>query len=274
MAEGRGRKAKKASDFKLRLGAKELIFGGLGVAGLVMMSFALGTLAGRGDIYRVLNNWGLIGPDSNRTAQVWYQAPSPSTAQVVPLASPPSQEPGLPPEAKPGPPLTSAADRASKPAPSQGSIIPAPNPVQAKKKTLKPDGHAKEDKLEKIRQEVASKLKFQNSLDLSATRAPHAGDKTKKDKEPAAAAPKPQAAPMVIAKYRDANQARTKLAHMQKQGDKVVLREGKDSDGDYFAICRQTAPAPAEPQQLAQSQVKKVVKVDNKPKANNPATKR
>ena len=134
MAEGRGRKAKKASDFKLRLGAKELVFGGLGVAGLVMMSFALGTLAGRGDIYRVLNNWGLIGPDSNRTAQVWYQAPSPSTAQVVPLASPPSHEPGVPPEAKPGPPVTSAAERAPGPAPVRGSIIPAPNPVQAKKK--------------------------------------------------------------------------------------------------------------------------------------------
>lgn len=272
MAEGRGRKAKKASDFKLRLGAKELVFGGLGVAGLVMMSFALGTLAGRGDIYRVLNNWGLIGPDSNRTAQVWYQAPSPSTAQVVPLASPPSLEPGVPPEAKPGPPVTSAAPHTPGPAPVKGSIIPAPNPVQAKKKTLKPDGHAKEDKLEKIRQEVASKLKFQNSLDLSATRAPHAGDKAKKEKE-AVAAPRPQAAPMVIAKYRDANQARTKLINMQKQGDKVVLREGKDSEGGYFAICRQTAPAPAEPQHLAQSQVKKV-KVENNPKANNQATKR
>jgi hypothetical protein len=273
MAEGRGRKAKKAGDFKLRLGAKELVFGGLGVAGLVMMSFALGTLAGRGDIYRVLNNWGLIGPDSNRTAQVWYQAPPPSPAQVVPLAGAPSQEPGLPPAAKPGPPVTSAADRTPGPDPVKGSIIPAPNPVQARKKTLKPDSHAKEDKLEKIRQEVASKLKFQNSLDLSATRAPHAAEKSKKDKEPAAAA-KPQAAPMVIAKYRDANQARAKLAHMQKQGDKVVLREGKDSEGEYFAICRQTAPAPAEPQQLAQSQVKKVVKIENKLKANNPATKR
>ena len=103
MVEGRGRKAKKASDFKLRLGAKELVFGGLGVAGLVMMSFALGTLAGRGDIYRVLNNWGLLGPDGNRTAQVWYQAPQPSPAQVIPLASPPSQEPGLPPDGQTGP---------------------------------------------------------------------------------------------------------------------------------------------------------------------------
>jgi hypothetical protein len=89
MGESRGKKARKPTDWKLQLGIKELIFGGLGVAGLVMMSFALGTLAGRGDIYRVLHNWGLLGPDSNKTGQVWYQAPSPPATPVVALASSP-----------------------------------------------------------------------------------------------------------------------------------------------------------------------------------------
>jgi hypothetical protein len=268
MAEGRGRKAKKAADWKLHLGGKELAFVGLGVAGLVMMSFALGTLAGRGDIYRVLNNWGLLGPDTGRTAQVWYQPPPPVPAQVIPLASSPAQEPGVPPVANAGPPVT---EKSSGHTVVKGSIITPPNPVQAKKKPTRPDIHAKEDKLEIIRQEVASKLKFQNSLDMSATRTSHAGDKAKQEKEHAAA-PRPHAAaPMVVAKYRDAKQARAKLAHLQKEGDKVVLREGKDSEGAFFAICRQSAPAPAEPQQLAQTQVKKV-KTEIKPKANNQST--
>ena len=76
MGESRGRKAKKA--WQMQVGIKELIFTGLGVAGLVMMSFALGTLAGRGDIYRVLHNWGLVGPDPGKVGQVWYQAPPPT----------------------------------------------------------------------------------------------------------------------------------------------------------------------------------------------------
>jgi hypothetical protein len=266
MGESRGKKARKPTDWKLQLGIKELIFGGLGVAGLVMMSFALGTLAGRGDIYRVLHNWGLLGPDSNKTGQVWYQAPSPPATPVVALASPPAQEPAAPHAAQSGPSQTSAAERASAPAfaPVKGSIVPPPNPAQAKKKSAKPETKGKEDKLEKIRQEVAGKLKFQNSLDLAATRGTLSGDTGKKggDKEPTAAA-KTQATSMVVAKYRDAGQAKSRLAQMQKQGDKVVIKEGKDSEGQYFAICRQVAPSPAEPHQVAQTQVKKP-KVENK----------
>jgi hypothetical protein len=280
MAEGRGRKAKKGTDWKVNLGLKELIFSGLGVAGLVMMSFALGTLAGRGDIYRVLHNWGLLGPDGNKTGQIWYQAPPPPPTQVVNLATPPAQEPEAPQAANPAHPQANAAERTPAPAPVKGSIIPPPNPVQAiqaKKKTPKQDFKANEDKLEKIRQEVASKLKFQNSLDLSATRTAHSGDKTKKGGEKeAATAAKPQAAPMIVAKYRDAGQARARLAQMQKQGDKVTLKEGKDSEGQYFALCRQAAPSPAEPRQVAQTQVKKP-KAEHKPTkaaANNEGTKR
>ena len=264
MGEARGKKAKKAADWKLHLGLKELIFAGLGVAGLVMMSFALGTLAGRGDIYRVLNNWGLLGPEGNKAGQIWYQAPPPPSTPVVALSGPPSQEPEAPHVAKPGPPQTNAADRTPAPAPVKGSIAAPPNPAQAKKKSPKQEAKAKEDKLEKIRQEVASKLKFQNSLDLSATRTAHPGDKAKKgsDKEQSTAAKAP-ASPMIVAKYRDAGQAKARLAQMQKQGDKVTLKEGKDNEGQYFAICRQVPLNPTEPHQVAQDHVKKT-KLENK----------
>ena len=146
MGESRGKKAKKA--WQMQVGIKELIFTGLGVAGLVMMSFALGTLAGRGDIYRVLHNWGLLGPDSGKVGQIWYQAPPspPATAPVVALAShAPQQE--APPAKKPSPHHQAhAAQKAPPPAPLKGNIIAAPNPVvHAKKKTPKQDAKSKKE---------------------------------------------------------------------------------------------------------------------------------
>ncbi|MFZ2089489.1 MAG: hypothetical protein WAU47_13025 [Desulfobaccales bacterium] len=259
MAGSRGKKGKQASDWQVRLGIKELIFTGLGVAGLVMMSFAVGTLAGRGDIYRVMHNWGLLGPDSGKTGQIWHQPPAPPATPVVALSSPAPQE--LPPAAKPTQPSPQANVAAPAPpsAPVKGSIAaPAPPVVIDKKKPAKTEVKAKEDKLDKIRQEVAKQLKFQNSLDLTATRKAQAGDKTKKsgDKEPAAPV-RATTSQIVVAKYRDAAQARTRAAQMQKQGDKVVLKEGKDSEGQYFAICRQVTSTTPEPHQVAQTQAKK-----------------
>ncbi len=266
MAGSRGKKGKQASDWQVRLGLKELIFGGLGVAGLVMMSFALGTLAGRGDIYRVMVNWGLLSSDSGKGAQIWHQAQPPPAATVVALSSPPPQE--APPAAKPSQSQPQAnADKTVTPAPLKGAIAAPAPPAQDKKKTAKPESaKAHEDKLDKLRQEVANKLKFQNSLDLAATRKTQTGDKTKKtaDKEPTAAA-RPTTSQIVVAKYRDLNQARSRATQMLKQGDKVVLKEGKDNDGQYFAICRQVTSTPApEPHQVSQAQVKKP-KAETKP---------
>jgi hypothetical protein len=254
MGESRGKKAKKA--WQMQVGIKELIFTGLGVAGLVMMSFALGTLAGQGDIYRVLHNWGLLGPDSGKAGQVWYQPPPPPSPPVVALSNSAPQEASPP--AKPVPPLEHAADKAPTPAPRKGSSAAPPNPVQAKKKSPKQEAKAKEDKLEKIRREVASKLKFQNSLDLAATRGMSPGEKSRKssDKEHTATL-KSATSQVIIVKYRNAGQARAKLAQMQKQGEKVVLKEGKDHEGQYYAICRQVTAKPSESHHGAQTQVKK-----------------
>jgi hypothetical protein len=252
MGESRGKKAKKSR--KLELGLKELIFTGLGVAGLVMMSFALGTLAGRGDIYRVLHNWGLIGPDSGKAGQIWYQAPPPPTPPVVALSSPASQE-AAPPAEKTASHEAHVAHKAPPSAPVKGNIIAPPNPVvQAKNKSPKQDAKTKEDKLEKIRREVTSKLKFQNSLDLAAAK----GTSSKKgnDKEQTATL-KSATSQVILVKYRNAAQARARLAQMKKQGEKVVLKEGKDHDGQYYAICRQVTVKPPESHHGTQAQVKK-----------------
>jgi hypothetical protein len=257
MGESRGKKAQKA--WQMQVGIKELIFAGLGVAGMVMMSFALGTLAGRGDIYRVMHNWGLLGPDTNKTGQIWYQAPPPppGKAPVVALASPaPQQE--APPAEKPAPHRTHATPKAPSAAPVKpmnANIIAPPNPVaQAKKKSPKQEAKAKEDQLEKIRRDLASKLKFQNSLDLVATRG--ASSKKGNDKEHTATL-KSATTQVVLVKYRNAAQARARLAQMQKQGEKVVLKEGKDNEGQYYAICRQVTVKAGESHRAAHAPVKK-----------------
>ncbi|MFW6123442.1 MAG: hypothetical protein ACOC6L_04315 [Thermodesulfobacteriota bacterium] len=229
----------------MKLGIKELIFTALGVAGLAMMSFALGTLAGRGDIYRVLHNWGLLTSERG-PVQMWGQAPSQPTTPVAPLASrleipapPASMEPPSP-----------------KSPPMPGNIAALPKkPVQAEKKVAgKQTAKTKTDNLEKMRREVASKLKFQNSLDQAATRqrTPATEDKKASDKQ-ATTNPRPSTSLMIVAKFRNVHHAQTKMAQMRQQGDKVVLKEGKDAEGRYFAICRPITVAEPKSPQIAQT---------------------
>ena len=81
---GRGKKTKKAG-WHVTLGIKDVIFAGIGLVGLLMMSFALGALAGRGDIYRAAYSWGLLAPDGAKVAQ-WM--PVPGSPAVAPAGTP------------------------------------------------------------------------------------------------------------------------------------------------------------------------------------------
>jgi hypothetical protein len=252
MGESRGKRSKK-TKWQLKLGIKELIFTALGVAGLAMMSFALGTLAGRGDIYRVLHNWGLLSSESG-AVQMWGRGPSSPPTPVAPLASRPGPEIPLP--------QTPAASSPKSP-PVVGDIAALPGkPAPAEKK---PATKANLDNLEKIRRKVASKLKFQNSLDPAATRKrlPAKEAKGGTDKK-ATTVSRPASSLMIIAKFRNLNRAQVKLSQMRQQGDKVVLKEGKDAEGRYFAICQQvTASQPKSPQ-VAHTRLKKT-KLESKP---------
>lgn len=257
MGESRGKRSKKAK-WQVQLGIKELIFAVLGVAGFAMMSFALGTLAGRGDIYRVLYNWGLLSPD--RTAvQMWGQAPSLSAAPVAPVANLPGSE-------TPDP-QTATASPSPKSPPVTGDIAALPKKPShpEKNKSSKQAAQDKTDNLDKIRREVAGKLKFQNSLDLApARRKPPAGEAKRGADQEGTTGSKVSTSLIIVAKFRDANRAKIKLSQMRQQGDKVVLKEGKDAEGHYFAIYRQITATPSPSPQVAQSQLKKT-KPENKP---------
>lgn len=255
MGESRGKRSKK-TKWQLKLGVKELIFTALGVAGLAMMSFALGTLAGRGDIYRVLHNWGLLSSDRN-AVQMWGQGPAPPAAPVAPLASRPGPQV---PEPKN---LTGSSPKFP---PVAGDIVALPKTPSpaAPKKSTKPAVKANPDDLEKIRRQVASKLKFQNSLDLAATRKrPPAGEAKKGNDKKATTVSRTATSLMIVAKFRNLNRAQLKLSQMRQQGEKVVLKQGKDADGRYFAICRQVTVAPSKSPQVARTRLKKT-KPENK----------
>jgi len=183
---GRGKKVKKAG-WHLTLGVRDLIFAGIGLVGLLMMSFALGALAGRGDIYRAAYSWGLMAPDGAKVAQ-WVPAPGP------PAAAPPgtpgtatsasvAPDAGPHPAAAPAPPAPVAA-KPVRPGPVTGSIAPLPPPAAAKKKgkagTTHRDPKSREEEMQQVRREVVPKLKFQNSFDTGPKpRLPKAKDHDK-----------------------------------------------------------------------------------------------
>ena len=238
METGRGKKGKKAG-WHLTLGVKDAIFAGIGLVGLLMISFALGALAGRGDIYRAAYSWGLLNPDGAKVAQ-WMPAPGPP-----PVA--PAEPPGTattttvaaavapPPAAAPAPPAPGAA-KPERPGPVTGSIIPPSPPAAAKKKgktgTTHQDPKSREEEMRQVRQEVVQKLKFQNSFDTGIKpRLPKA-----KDHE------KAQATQVRVAEYRTSQEAQAKVAELQKKGVKASLKKTQDSKGTLYTVYKPTSP--------------------------------
>ena len=229
---GRAKKGKKAG-WHLTLGIRDLIFAGIGLVGLLMMSFALGALAGRGDIYRAAYSWGLLAPDGAKVAQ-WMPAPGPpgvapagtpgtATSTTVAAAVPPA------PAAAPG------AAAPARPGPVTGSIAPLSPPVAAKKKaktgTAHHDHKTREEEMRKVRQEVVRKLKFQNSFDTGPKpRLPKAKDHDKS-----------QPTQVRVAEYRTSKEAQARVAELHKKGVKATLKTTKDSKGTLYIVYKTTS---------------------------------
>ncbi|MHB8068278.1 MAG: hypothetical protein ACYDIC_10310 [Desulfobaccales bacterium] len=235
MPEGRGKKAKKAR-WQVVLGLKQVLCGALGLAWMMVIIFVLGVLAGRGDIYRWLSSFGLVAPAA-KMAQ--YSPPGETPAAAPPAASSPAASKTTPP-ATPSPATTPSSPA---PEPIKGSIAPAPStPATAAKKAKKGAGFrdqkAKEDELNQLRQEVSSKLKFQNSFDTTPTK-PSRATKQKDKHLAAAAAPKATPKLVRVGQYRDAKTAKAKMAELQKKGEKVTLKQGKDQKGVFYEILRE-----------------------------------
>jgi hypothetical protein len=215
--KGRGKKSKK-TGWHLNLGLKDAVFAGIGVVGLMMMSFAVGVLAGRGDIYRMAYSWGLLTPAGARVAQ-WTPVPGP--AAVTPAPAPVAMA------AKPG-----------APAPVTGSLAPV-NPPAASTVTLKKKGKTRtthqdfktqEEELQRLRRELVQKLKFQNSFDT----APQPRSSKSKSHEKAQA--KSQAPLVRVAQYRTSKAAQAKLAELHRKGIKAIVKKTRDSKGTWYIV--------------------------------------
>jgi hypothetical protein len=263
LEKSRGKKGKKAM-WNLTLCLRDTIFAGVGMVGLMMMSFALGALAGRGDIYRAASSWGLMNPESARVAQ-WSPAGTPpltaaqasSATPVTEATPPPAAPPSAPHPAVPAHHSTVTA-KAGHQAPVTGSIAAVPSPSAASKKkgktaTANHDPKSKEEELRRVRQEVVRKLKFQNSFDT----APKAAHKPK-EKAPVKAAAAKTAAPVRVGQFRDSKAAKAKVAELQKKGVKASLKQTKDKKGTVYEVYKAGAVSPAAgDKKVAQSSAKK-----------------
>ena len=266
METGRGKKGKKAG-WHLSLGLMDVIIVGIGVVGLMSLSFTLGALAGRGDIYRAAYSWGLLTPEPKAASQEMPQAaapPAPATAVApaaptapAPTAAAPSATPAPPALASlPGGPAApgAAPAKGAHTAPIAGSMAPLPPPAAAassKKKAkaaqAQREQKAREDQLHRERQEVASKLTFQNSFDST----PKLGQKKEKT------AAKTQPTQVKVGTFRDSKTAQAKMSELQKKGVKVTLKQGKDAKGAFYTLYRQNPTAPSkEGDHLAQKKEK------------------
>jgi hypothetical protein len=266
---GRGKKGKNAA-WHLNLGVKDVIFAGIGIVGLMMISFALGALAGRGDIYRAAYSWGLMSPEPKTVAQIipqTAQAPTPPAAEAPPPASlaVATVQPAAAPPATAPAASTAASAKPPHPAPVAGSIAPIPPPASAastKKKAKSAQAqHEQKARDEQLRQhqDVAKKLTFLNSFDSTP--------KPRHKKDTKAAAAKPQPAQVKVATYRDSKAAQAKMAELQKKGVKVSLKQGKDAKGASYTVYRQAPAAPKETEKLAQSKEKPAASDSRKPKS-------
>jgi hypothetical protein len=257
---GRGKKGKKAR-WHLTLGLKDAIFAGIGVVGLMMMSFALGALAGRGDIYRAAYSWGLLTPNRARLAQ-W--APTPGLFPAVPPAAPGTATAptgaaagGSVPAAVPPPALT-------------GSIAPLPPATVTKRKgktgTSHHDLKTREEEMRRVRREVVQKLKFQNSFDTRPK--PRLSKSKDHDKAQAKSrAAKSPATQVRVAQYRTSKEAQARVAELHKKGIKAIIKKTKDAKGTLYIVYKPTPPAQLGANKLAQKPKKKSG-ATRKPKTN------
>ncbi len=244
---GRGKKARKAWQLNLKL--MDVICAGIGIVGLMCMSFLLGALAGRGDIYRVASSLGLMKSEAKPAAPLL-----PQIAQVPPAGEAPAaaEAPAAP--AVAAAPAPAASAKAPHTAPVTGSMAPLPPPAAAassrKKAKSAQAQHEQKAREEQLRQhqDVAKKLTFLNSFDST----PKPGLKKDKDKGKAAAAKPP--AQVKVAVYRNSKSAQAKVAELQKKGIKASVKQGKDAKGACYTVYRQApAAAPKEPEKVAQN---------------------
>jgi hypothetical protein len=269
MEAGRGKKSKK---WQLTLGVKDAVFAAFGIVGLLMMSFTLGALAGRGDIYRVAYSWGLLRPQANPMAQVIPQvalAPIPSVAGVPAPSNPaalpaPAPVAARPAGALPRPPVPVKGKVAAKPehtAPINASVAAlsapaaaAPARKKSKAALARHERKIKEEQARRERLEMAKKLSFLNSLDSTPKFS-------QKNKTKATAKPQPPTL-VRVGTYRDSKSAHAKMAELEKHGVKATVKQRKDAKGVVSYVVYRQVP----------SQTKEVEKVaENKEKRHSPA---
>ncbi len=255
--------------FKLVLGFKQLVVGGLVLTVSLVWIFVLGVLVGKGEVTRLLSKWGVM----TETAAKEGIVPGTATAPTPVQQASPTQTPA--PEGK-----TAAPKTDTPPAPVVSAMTPAltaenaankPAPVskQAARKPSKPAKPPEKTKAvvkEKPEKEsVAARLKFQNSLGSPPKPAkPKAKGAAAVQTASMTGAPgtesQPQPAVKVAAKsyrlkigtYRNTQEAQRAMAELKQKGLAASLSTGKDKNGAVYVVRSDKVKSRAEAEKLTQ----------------------
>ena len=244
MVTWRGKKGDGMGDGLKSAGLKQIACCGLGLVALMLLSFTIGVLAGRGDIYRLLSRWGLVQPQSLKVAQPW----------LAPEAAPPTRETAASkPAAKT--PAASAGTARKREAPAKGSLAALPSSSSAKKARRTKDQKAQEEA--QTRQAVARQLKFHNTQG-----APPSPKAKRASKAKAGSGTTQAKALKKVGTFRDKKLAQAKAAALKRKGVEVTLKTVKDEQGTAYILYKKEKAADRKP--------KKAAKVASKAKKAKP----
>lgn len=250
-------KSKEKKKVTFTMGATKLLGYGLVVMFLMVWVFALGVLAGRGDINRLFQRLGLYKTDLAARLGV---TPDGQAPVVLPVSQPEEAHKAVAeagkksaPEAKVAETIPAVASPTSKTADAVASKVPAETTKKPGAVSTVEAKRPKGPTQQKPDQDpsLASKLSFQNSLDTPTRKQPKTVAKKEATVHTAnvASLPAPQtettgvekkkapsAYQVKVASYRTAEEAETALADLKKKGFKVNLQQGKDKSGATFTI--------------------------------------
>ncbi len=255
-------KGKQKKQVTFTMGGVKLLGYGLATLFMMVWVFALGVLAGRGDVNRLFQRLGLFKTDLAAHLGVTSDSQVPS---ALPLPAGPNPE-----EAQK---VLAEAGKKASPDAKVATVVPAvllspgkAADVSASKptfETAKKPGAATKLEAKKPKglappkadqdPSLASKLSFQNSLDTPTRKQTKSAAKKDATVHTAAISPLPSqpqaeaetgqekkkavcAYQVKVASYRTAEEAEKALADLKKKGFNVTLQQGKDKTGAAFVI--------------------------------------
>jgi cell division septation protein DedD len=255
---GESKSKKENKPYQLVLGFKKLLLTTTVLLVSLVWVFALGVLVGRGDAYQLLHRWGLMKVDPAAKTELIATAPGVPNPTQTPAQTAAEAPVKTDPGAGSTQPLAPAEKKSE--APTAETKAPPSPPGDVGKATPK-SGNLAGKKL--LKESVATKLSFQNSLDSNQRKAGKLGKKTSAQIKTASIVPTHDKTKASVAKtkntgtpksdaeakkpsnktyqvqlgsFRKNQEAEKAVADLKKKGYQVSCQTTKDGDGVRYVV--------------------------------------